>query len=165
MPAHIHAHHAAPAPVSTAGRNSVDAKARLALSAVLTDHAADLADREDLIVKVAPGVCDTYHAPALIHFPTATIHIDSALFETGPNGSRTVAPTDPHARPVGYGALVHEAAHAAHTRWKTGVVQHRNKADLGAADLIEEIRAEAAQLARRPADAPMAARDDRRTDP
>ena len=153
MPAHIHAHPAPPAPVSTAPRTRVDAKARLALSAVLTDHAADLADREDLIVTVAPGVADTYHAPALIHFPTATIHIDAALFETGPNGVHTLAPTDPHDRPVGYGALVHEAAHAAHTRWKAWTPQHVDTAAFAAADLIEEIRAEAAQLARRPADA------------
>jgi hypothetical protein len=153
MPAHIHAQPTAPNPISITMRTNVDTKARRALSAVLTDHAADLADREDLIVTVAPGVRDTYNAPALIHFPSATIHIDSGLFETGPNGTRTVAPVDPHARPVGFGALVHEAAHAAHTRWKARLPQHADKAAFAAADLIEEIRAEAAQLARRPADA------------
>ena len=153
MPAHIHAHPAPPSPISNAAGTRTDAKARLALSAVLTDHAADLADREDLIVRVAPGVRDTYQAPALIHFPTATIHLDAALFESGPNGTHTVAPTDPHDRPVGYGALVHEAAHAAHTRWKARLPLHMDTAAFAAADLIEEIRAEAAQLARRPADA------------
>jgi hypothetical protein len=155
MPAHIHAHQVPPAPVSAAIRTRADAAARLALSATLTDHAADLADREDLIVKVAPGVRDTYHAPALIHFPTATIHVDAALFEIDPrdHSRRTVAPSDPHTRPIGYGALVHEAAHAAHTRWKAWLPQHVDKAVFAAADLIEEIRAEAAQLTRRPADA------------
>lgn len=152
MPAHIHLHPAPPAPMSTESRTRADAKARLALSAALTDHAADLADREDLIVKVSPGVRDTYQAPALIHFPTATIHIDATLFESGPNGTHTTAPADPHDRPVGYGALVHEAAHAAHTCWKPRLPQQVETAALAAADLIEEIRAEAAQLARRPAD-------------
>ena len=119
MPAHVHNHPAAPAPVSGQILTRPYKTARLALSATLTDRVADLADREDLVVCVAPGVRDTYNAPALIHFPSATIHIDAGLFETGPNSATGPAPGDPHARPVGFGALVHEAAHAAHTRWKT----------------------------------------------
>ncbi|MEY9859780.1 hypothetical protein ABH935_005413 [Catenulispora sp. GAS73] len=153
MPAHIHARPTPPDPISITMHTTVDTKARRALSAVLTDYAADLSSREDLIVTVAPGVRDTYSAPALIHFPSATIHIDASLFETGPDGTHTVAPEDPHARPVGFGALVHEAAHAAHTRWKVRLPQDTDQAAFAAADLIEEIRAEAAQLVRRPADA------------
>ena len=95
---HVHAHHAPPAPASTQIRTRVDAAARLALSATLTDHAADLADREDLVVKVAPGVEDTYGAQALIHHPTATIHLDAGLFETDAHGKRCLAPSDPTAR-------------------------------------------------------------------
>lgn len=152
MPAHVHNHPAPPAPVSGQILTRPYKAARLALSATLTDRVADLADREDLVVRVAPGVRDTYSAPALIHFPSATIHIDAGLFENGPNGATAPAPGDPHTRPVGFGALVHEAAHAAHTRWKTGIPTGIDNAALAAADLIEEIRAEAAQVNRRPVD-------------
>jgi hypothetical protein len=119
----------------------------LPMSAAFTAQASPIAARDDLIVVVAPGAGGG--APACFRTEQATIEIDATHVGVDP---ATVDPHDPTARdryPVAWGLLVHEAAHAQHTRWDFGTGRARVAE---AATLLEESRIEAAQLRRRPAD-------------
>ncbi|MFY1700213.1 hypothetical protein ACN28G_00365 [Micromonospora sp. WMMA1923] len=117
------------------------------MSAALSAHVPPIAGREDLLVVIAPGAGGG--APACFVREHATIEIDGTHLGVDP---RTVDPHDPDAReeyPVAWGLLVHEAAHAHHTRWAFGTGPARIAE---AAALLEESRIEAAHLRRRPGD-------------
>ncbi|MFJ9174928.1 hypothetical protein [Streptomyces sp. NPDC102360] len=122
----------------------------LRVSAELASRLAELAGRDDVIVTCEPGTRSG--APAAF-FPTlAQLEIDAALF--APHPPATLRPArvgDEERYPAAWGAFTHEAAHAAHTRW-TLPPALRGTAQGQAAELLEEARAEGAQLRRRPAD-------------
>ncbi|MCI0685790.1 MAG: hypothetical protein L0Y54_00930 [Sporichthyaceae bacterium] len=120
----------------------------LHIGAAFTRGVPPVAGRDDLLVVVAPGAgrgSPSCFLPAL-----ATIEIDGTLLGTPPD---RIDPTDPDQCPVAWGALVHEAAHARHTRWLPNPGSTvANPAAFDAALLLEESRIETAQLGRRPHD-------------
>ncbi|MEV0598488.1 hypothetical protein AB0I82_04170 [Streptomyces sp. NPDC050315] len=122
----------------------------LRISAALTERLPELADREDVIVTCEMGTRSG--APAAFYPTTATLEIDTALFAPHPPSRiRPRRPGDEENYPVAWGALVHEAAHAAHSRWTTPPALRGTALDRAAA-LLEESRAERTHLGRRPID-------------
>jgi len=112
-----------------------------------TRHLPKLTGRTDLTVLVAPGAAG--NAPACFYPDDKRIEVDATHI-----GAPDI--TDPRRAahkqvvPAAYGLLVHEAGHAAHSRWTTPpdtppVVAH-------VADLLEESRAEGRQRQRRRGD-------------
>ena len=154
------------APADTAPADTIpdDAAARLApgwrvLSAALTDEAALIADRDDLLVTIAPGA--GHGAPACLIPAEAMIEIDGT--HLGGLDPATLRPDDPADRArydTAWGLLVHECAHARHSLWTTPHAD--GSADDGAeavpagavaaAELLEESKIEAAQIRVRPDD-------------
>lgn len=123
----------------------------LRLSAALTDAVPDVADRDDLIVSIAPGA--GHGAPACFMPATATIEVDGV--HLGGVDPATVTPGRPSDRdryPTAWGLLIHECAHAAHSRWAPPDGNITPPAAHKAATLLEESRIEAAHLDRRPGD-------------
>ncbi|MCC8245025.1 vWA domain-containing protein [Saccharothrix luteola] len=120
----------------------------LTLSAAIADEVPVIADRNDLVVSVAPGAGSGapacfYPARALIEIDGDHLGVDPATVDPANLSDRSrYAPT--------WGALTHECGHAKHTAWEPppdappGVV--------AAAMLLEEPRMEAAQVRRRPDD-------------
>jgi hypothetical protein len=124
----------------------------LRISAALTERLPELAGRQDVIVTCEPGTRSG--APAAFYPATAALEIDAALFALlKPATINPQRPGDEERYPVAWGALVHEAAHAAHSRWSTPHPLRGTALDTAAA-LLEESRAELAHLTRRPADRP-----------
>lgn len=122
----------------------------LRISAALTERLPDLAGREDLIVTCEPGTRSG--APAAFFPALATVEIDAALFT--PHHPASLNPGrlgDEDRYPAAWGALVHEAAHAAHSIWTTPPHLDGTALDT-VAQLLEESRVERAHLVRRPAD-------------
>ncbi|GGN23855.1 hypothetical protein GCM10011609_76960 [Lentzea pudingi] len=120
----------------------------LTLSATLACEVGVIADREDLLVTIAPGAGGG--APACFYPARALIEVDGDHLGVDP---ATVKPADIGDRTryaATWGALTHECGHAKHTAWDPppgtppGVV--------AAAMLLEEPRMEAAQVRRRPDD-------------
>ncbi|MWA02766.1 VWA domain-containing protein [Actinomadura sp. LD22] len=136
----------APTPAAVAGAGL--GGAWLPLSAAFTDAVADLTDREDLTVQCAPGLGQG--APGCFVPALATIELDGTHLGHRPDTCDPTRPADRHRYPILWGVLVHEAAHATHTRWEppTGAPA----AVFDAALALEESRIEAAQVRRRPAD-------------
>ncbi len=119
-----------------------------ALSEAMTKETPEIADRSDLTVVIAPGAADGALAcfvPAI-----ATIAIDGANLGIDPGTARPWRPADRYRYAPTWGALTHECAHAAHTRWEPRADTDPEIAR--AATLLEESRIEAAQVRRRPAD-------------
>ena len=158
------------------------ADAWLALSAAMTDAISDIADREDLIVTIAPGA--GHGAPACFLPHHAAVEVDGSHLGIDP---ATAHPDDPRDRAryaTAWGLLTHEAAHARHSTWtpttSTPPVSTApastppastppavapavtapagtspavtSPAMMEAAMLLEETRIEAAQIRRRPDD-------------
>ena len=141
----------------------------LALSAAMTDAVPDIADREDLIVTIAPGA--GHGSPACFLPHHATVEVDGTHLGIDP---ATADPNDPRDRaryPEAWGLLTHEAAHARHSTWtppastpptgtaptgtapaSTSPASTPPAAVMEAAMLLEETRIEAAQIRRRPDD-------------
>ncbi|MEV8438807.1 hypothetical protein AB0425_15645 [Actinosynnema sp. NPDC051121] len=120
----------------------------LTLSAAFADEVPVIADRDDLVVTVAPGAGGG--APACFYPARALIELDGDHLGVNPT---TVDPSNMSDRSryaPAWGALTHECGHAKHTAWEPppdappGVV--------AAAMLLEEPRMEAAQVRRRPDD-------------
>ncbi|MCX5206902.1 VWA domain-containing protein [Streptomyces sp. NBC_00237] len=122
------------------------------ISAALGDRLPDLAARNDVLVTCEEVTRSG--APAAFFPATAELELHQGLF--GPVRPATIHPERPGDEdryPVAYGALIHEAAHAAHTKWMPPPAV-RGTALGQAAELLEESRAERAQLGRRPQDRP-----------
>lgn len=91
-------------------------------------------------------------APAAFFPALGALEIDRAIF--APRAPATIDPSrvgDEERYPAAWGAFVHEAAHAAHSRWATPPPQRGTALD-HVAQMLEESRAEQAHLARRPDD-------------
>ncbi|WP_419994472.1 VWA domain-containing protein [Streptomyces boninensis] len=124
----------------------------LRISAALSGRLPTIAGRNDVMVTCTPGTSSG--APAAFCDATAELEIDTACFT--PLHPASINPDqvgDEERYPAAWGALIHEAAHAAHSRWQPppsvrGTAAHQ------AAEVLEESRAEAAHLARRPGDRP-----------
>jgi hypothetical protein len=116
---------------------------------VAADEACVMTERDDLIVTVAPGA--GRGAPACFLPTLATIELDAAhLAGIDPDTATPDHDTDRHRYPAGWGLLVHECAHARHSRWDPpdGIAHHVGEAAM----LLEESRIEHHHLARRPTD-------------
>jgi hypothetical protein len=124
-------------------------RAWLRLSAAISDEVPYIADREDLVVTVAPGAGQGHTAcflPAHAH-----IEINGAYLAPVDPASVTPDRVSDRARYAAvWGALTHECAHAAHSCWEPPADAPHAVVD--AAMLLEESRIEAAQIRRRPDD-------------
>lgn len=118
-----------------------------AWSAAWTRHAATLTGRQDLTVTVAPGAGGG--APACFYPALAAIEVDASHIGT-PGVADPRRPGHKRTVPAAWGLLVHEAAHAAHSRWQAPPATPPVLAEV--ADLLEESRAEGRQRRRRPYD-------------
>lgn len=120
----------------------------LSLSAAMTAEVPAIADRDDLLVTIAPGAGHG-HPACLLH--NGLIEIDGTHL-----GAVDPATTTPHLisdrtrYATVWGLLTHECAHAHHSRWTPP--DDADPDAYAAADLLEEPRIEAAQIRRRPAD-------------
>lgn len=128
---------------------SVTDTAWIQLSATITDEVPAIADRDDVVVTIAPGAA---HGSPACFLPThARIEIDGTHLGAVDPATATPDRVADRARyAAAWGLLVHECAHAAHSVWEPpagapcGVVE--------AAMLLEESRIEAVQIHRRPDD-------------
>ena len=118
----------------------------LRLSSALTRCVAGIAERKDLIVKCALGA--GRGAPGCFLPELVTVELDGKHLGVKPRTCRPRRPSDRERYPALWGVLVHEAAHADHTRWKVPA----GSAEVSAALVLEESRIEVAHLARRPGD-------------
>lgn len=119
------------------------------LSAALTDEAPIIAERDDLVVTIAPGA--GHGSPACFLPPHAAIEINGDhLHPVDPATAQPADPTDRAAYATVWGLFTHECAHARHSHWDPPTGTPAGIAE--AAMLLEESRIEAAHLARRPDD-------------
>ncbi|WP_255650028.1 VWA domain-containing protein [Frankia sp. ArI3] len=143
MPRHAHHDPTFPAPAPTDDW--------LRISAAMTRVAPIFAGRPDLVVTCTPGA--GRGAPAMMIPSLAAIEVNADLLPAtvDPSSLRPADPGDRSRYPGLWGAFVHECAHAAHSHWEPHPADaHTPAAD--AANLLEESRAEAAHLGRRPQD-------------
>ncbi|MFE3317538.1 VWA domain-containing protein [Nocardia sp. NPDC059195] len=118
------------------------------LSAALTEEAPSIADRDDLVVTIAPGAAHGHPAVFMPH--SAAIEIDGTRLGINPVTARPDRNTDRARYAAVWGAFVHECGHAKHSAWEPPPIA--NPAVVEAAMLLEESRIEAAQIRRRPDD-------------
>jgi hypothetical protein len=120
------------------------------LSAAMTAEVPVIADRDDLLVTIAPGAGQG--APACFLPTPAMIEVDGTyLRPVDPATARPHLISDRKRYAPTWGALTHECAHSKHTRW----MPPPDDADPGAVEaalLLEEPRIERAQIRRRPDD-------------
>ncbi|MFF4602585.1 VWA domain-containing protein [Streptomyces sp. NPDC001339] len=122
----------------------------LRIGAALSGRLPELTGREDVLVTCQVGTRSG--APAAFYPTLAELEIDATLFApVNPATIRPERPGDEERYPVAWGALVHEAAHAAHSHWLTPPPLRGTALDT-AAQVLEESRAEHAHLGRRPDD-------------
>ncbi|MCU1680211.1 MAG: hypothetical protein JWQ81_950 [Amycolatopsis sp.] len=121
-----------------------------ALSAALTAEVPVIADRDDLMVTIAPGA--GHGAPACFLHATAVIEVDGAHMPVDPATARPHLTSDRTRYAPMWGALTHECAHSKHTRWHAAVPEDTDPAIVDAALLLEEPRIERAHIRRRPDD-------------
>ncbi|MCW7985030.1 von Willebrand factor A [Streptomyces platensis subsp. clarensis] len=122
----------------------------LRIAAALSARLPELTGREDILVTCEHGTRSG--APAAFYPTTAELEIDTALFTPlAPATIRPARPGDEDRYPAAWGAFVHEAAHAAHSRWHTPPPLRGTALDQ-AGQVLEESRAEHAHLRRRPGD-------------
>jgi hypothetical protein len=134
----------------TEPRPRTEAAQWLRISAALTHRLPPIAGRQDVVVTCQPGTRSG--APAAFFPDLAALEIDADLFAPlPPAGIDPMVEGDEERYAAVWGALVHEAAHAAHSTW-VSPPQLRGTALEEAADLLEESRAERAHLNRRPQD-------------
>lgn len=119
------------------------------LSAAMTDEVPVIADRDDLLVTVAPGA--GRGAPACFLPALATIEVNGAhLGAVDPATARPHLNADRARYAAVWGLLTHECAHAQHSRWEPP--PDAPPGAVAAAHLLEEARIEACQISRRPDD-------------
>ena len=122
----------------------------LPLSAALTAQIPAIAGRDDLVVACAPGA--GHGSPACYLPALARVEVDGTHLGVDPATADPARPSDRERYPATWGALTHEAAHAAHSRWAAAIPATAAPAWAEAAILLEESRIEARQLRRRPGD-------------
>ncbi|TLG01786.1 VWA domain-containing protein [Nocardia cyriacigeorgica] len=118
------------------------------LSAALTEEAPPIADRDDLVVTIAPGAAHGHPAVFMPH--SAAIEIDGTRLGIDPATARPDRNSDRARYAAVWGAFTHECAHAQHSRWEPPALAHPGVVE--AAMLLEESRIEAAHVRRRPDD-------------
>ncbi|MGN9807117.1 VWA domain-containing protein [Micromonospora sp. L32] len=116
-------------------------------STAWTRHIPVLTGRTDLTVTVAPGAGGG--APACFYPDTGRIEVDATHIGT-PDVANPRRAGHKRLVPTAYGLLVHEAAHAAHSRWRTPPGTPPVVA--AAAEVLEESRIEYRQRSRRRGD-------------
>src|SRR6266702_4519061 len=122
----------------------------LPLSAALTTQVPAIAGRDDLVVACAPGA--GHGSPACYLPALARVEVDGTHLGVDPAAADPARPSDRERYPATWGALTHEAAHAAHSGWAAAIPATAAPAWAEAAILLEESRIEARQLRRRPGD-------------
>ncbi|MFI7676432.1 VWA domain-containing protein [Actinophytocola sp. NPDC049390] len=120
----------------------------LTLSTALVDEVEVIADREDLLVTIAPGAGGG--APACFYPARALIEVDGTHLGVDPATVDPANLADRARYATTWGLLTHECGHAKHTAWD--VPEGTPPAVAAAAMLLEEPRMEAAQVRRRPDD-------------
>ncbi|UOX88411.1 hypothetical protein MUY14_43160 [Amycolatopsis sp. FBCC-B4732] len=120
----------------------------LTLSAAFADEVPVIADRDDLVVSVAPGAGG--NAPACFYPHRALIEIDGDHLGVDPATVDPANLSDRDRYAPAWGALTHECGHAKHSAWDPP--DDAPSAVVAAAMLLEEPRMEAAHLRRRPDD-------------
>lgn len=144
MSAHLITDPAAPAPAIFPA-----APGWLTLSAAMTSEVPLIADRDDVMVTIAPGA--GHGAPACFLPACATIEVDGTHLGTVDPATATPHKISDRARyATAWGLLTHECAHAQHTTWEPP--PGAPPGAVAAALLLEEPRIEAAQIRRRPDD-------------
>ncbi len=141
-------HTAAPATIPTAMFPA--APGWLTLSAAFGDEVPVIAERDDLVVTVAPGA--GHGAPACFFPDFATIEVDGSYLDHGVDPA-TVEPHrvgDRKRYRTAWGLLTHECGHARHSAWRAP--DDAPPGAVAAADLLEETRMERAQVRRRRGD-------------
>ncbi|PZG15607.1 VWA domain-containing protein [Micromonospora craterilacus] len=113
-----------------------------------TKHVPVLTDRTDLTVLVAPDAAGD--APECFYPTLNRIEIDANYIADSPDIADPARAGHKRIVPVGYGLLVHGAAHAAHSRWRPPPGTPPILADVAA--ILEESRAEGRQRGRRRGD-------------
>jgi Mg-chelatase subunit ChlD len=139
--------HLQPAGTTTVTSGPVD-PGWAAWSRAWTRHLPTLTGRTDLTVLVAPGAAAP--APACYQPDTRRIEVDAVHIGASPHIADPRRAGHKRVVPTGYGLLVHEAAHAVHTRWEIPGGTPPVVAE--AAMLLEESRAEYRQRSRRRTD-------------
>ncbi|WP_309114709.1 hypothetical protein [Saccharothrix sp.] len=120
----------------------------LTLSAALAGEVPLIADREGIVVTIAPGAGN---GAAACFYPTLDlIEVDGDHLKIDPATADPANPSDRTRYAGVWGALTHECGHAKHTTWKPPDDTPPDVLD--AAKLMEEPRMEAAQVRRRPDD-------------
>ncbi|MFF1608848.1 vWA domain-containing protein [Amycolatopsis sp. NPDC058278] len=120
----------------------------LTLSAAFADEVPVIADRDDLVVSVAPGAGGG--APACFYPHRALIEVDGDHLGVDPATVYPANLSDRARYAPAWGALTHECGHAKHTAWEPP--DGAPPAVVAAAVLLEEPRMEAAHIRRRPDD-------------
>ncbi|WP_033440870.1 VWA domain-containing protein [Saccharothrix sp. NRRL B-16314] len=120
----------------------------LTLSTALVDEVEIIADREDLLVTIAPGAGGG--APACFYPARVLIEVDGTHLGVDPATVDPANLADRARYATTWGLLTHECGHAKHTAWD--VPEGTPPAVAEAAMLLEEPRMEAAQVRRRPDD-------------
>ncbi|MFE0766686.1 VWA domain-containing protein, partial [Streptomyces smyrnaeus] len=167
MPAHAHVQHGwtppteeelglarfeddgAPLPTPSLSATAREAE-WLRVGAELTARIPELADRRDVVVSCLPRT--RAGAKALFIPDLAAMEVATSVF--APLRPVEISPAragDEEKYPAAWGAVVHEAAHAAHSCWTPPSALRSTAVDAAGA-LLEESRAEAAHLDRRPHD-------------
>ncbi|MEV6523176.1 vWA domain-containing protein [Longispora sp. NPDC051575] len=134
-------------PAGPARNHPPVAPAWAAISAAWTTQVQAITGRDDLTVLVTPGVGGG--APACITLDDGVIEVDADFVSVDPT---RVDPTDVASRdlyPVGWGLLVHEIAHAEHTRWTPNPLE-QVAAEMST--LLDEARIEGRRIATTPSD-------------
>lgn len=120
-----------------------------ALSDAMADEAPMIADRDDLLVTIAPGA--GRGAPACLLPAEAMIEIDAVhLGGLDPETLRPDLAEDRERYGAVWGLFTHECAHGRHSVWDPPA--GASPGAVAAAELLEESRIEAAQVAARPQD-------------
>ena len=121
----------------------------LRLGAAMAEEAPAIADRDDLVVSIAPGA--GHGAPACFLPAHAAIEVDAThLDAVDPTTIDPARVADQNRIPTAWGLFTHECAHAHHSRWNPPPAAPAGAT--AAAKLLEESRIEAAQIRRRPDD-------------
>jgi hypothetical protein len=120
------------------------------VSTELADRFAEIADRDDVLVRALPHT--RAGAPGMVDLKRAQMEIERGLFRADPEDLHPAQVGDEERYPTAWGVLTHEAGHAAHSRWCTRLPAQTDPADHEAATLLDESRIEHRQAARRPED-------------